>query len=222
MTTEHATDKTQIKRGRKRASYDIELAKAIIDDSLLCHIGQHLNGQTIVTPTCHWRDGDRLYWHGHIKARNVVGSDEQEVCINISQLDGLVLARSAFHHSVNYRSVTLFGKVQLVTDPEEKLIQLKKFIDKVSPHRWETLRPIHDKELMITSVAWIAIDEFSVKMRNAGVNDDEEDLNWPVWAGVMPIESQFLAPVVEKDCTNQTIPPTRPQALIGGKYKKES
>lgn len=215
MAANPASDRVQIKRGRKRANYDLDTAKQIIDDSLLCHIGQQVNGQTIVTPTCHWRDGDRLYWHGHIKARNVA---ENEVCINISQLDGLVLARSAFHHSVNYRSVTVFGKARLLIDPIDKLAQLKKFVEKISPGRWEQLRPIHEKELMITSVAWIPIEEASVKMRNEGVNDETEDLGWPVWAGVVPIESHFIPPVVEADCSNAEVVPKLPLAFTGGKY----
>lgn len=221
MATHQTNKKTQVKRGRKRASYDLDIAKRIIDDSLLCHVGQHIDGQTYVTPTCHWRDGDRLYWHGHIKARNVIGSEAQQVCINISQLDGLVLARSAFHHSVNYRSVTLFGNVQLVTDAEEKLVQLQKFVEKISPGRWQTLRPINEKEQMITSVAWIPIKEVSIKVRNEGVNDDVDDLNWPCWAGVIPIEQKFALPVIEEDCFSKTKSPTLPNAFQGGSYAQK-
>lgn len=187
--------RTTVKRGRKRALDDIEVAKAIIDDNLMCHVAQIKGDSPTVTPTCHWRDGDRLYWHGHAKAHNVIGSTEQDVCINICKLDGLVLARSAFHHSVNYQSITLFGKPELITDKAEKEAQLRKFVDKISPDRWQQLRPITEQELMITSVASIPIQEFSIKVRNEGVNDDIQDLSWPVWAGVIPVTQRLHARV---------------------------
>lgn len=192
MESQNTRARTEIQRGRKRGLTDLETAFDIIDDNLLCHVAQIRNGHPMATPTCHWRDGDKLYWHGHAKAFNVVGSKSQQVCINISQLDGLVMARSAFHHSVNYRSITLFGQPQLVVDETEKTRQLKKFVDKVSPGRWDKLRPINEKELMITSVAWIPIDEYSIKVRAEGVNDDEADIDWPVWSGVLPISKTFL------------------------------
>ncbi|ALS97440.1 pyridoxamine 5'-phosphate oxidase family protein [Lacimicrobium alkaliphilum] len=186
----HSSDapsaKTQVKRGRKRACYEPQRVRQIIDASLLCHVSQSIHGQPVVTPTCHWRDGDRLYWHGHAKARNV--SDGRAVCINICQLNGLVLARSAFHHSVNYQSVTLFGTPELVSDREEKLYQLERFVDKVSPGRWSQLRPVTEQELMLTAIAWVPISEASVKMRDEPPIDDEADYNWPVWAGVLPLE----------------------------------
>ena len=192
MATHQFREKTQIQRGRNRAVDDFDVAVDIIDDSLLCHVGQKRGDSVVVTPTCHWRDGDRLYWHGHAKAFNVIGAKTAEVCINISQLDGLVLAKSAFHHSVNYRSVTVFGQPTIVQCDAEKKQQLEKFIEKISPGRWPQLRPVTEKELMVTSVAWIPLDELSVKVRAEGANDDPSDLHWPAWAGVMPLEKQFL------------------------------
>lgn len=192
MTHSNHKPRTAVQRGRKRAIDDVQTAYDILDDSLLCHVAQMRNGHPVVTPTCHWRHNDRLYWHGHAKAFNVVGSQNAQVCINVSQLDGLVMARSAFHHSVNYRSVTVFGEPNIVEDDAEKSQQLQHFIEKVSPGRWQQLRPINEKELMITSVAWLPLDEFSVKVRSDGVNDDEADLDWPVWAGVIPIEKRVL------------------------------
>lgn len=217
MSTLNSTQKSQVKRGRPRANYDMEKAKAIIDDSLLCHVAQSIEGQPFVTPTCHWREGNRLYWHGHVKARNL-GEQGAPVCINISQLDGLVMARSAFHHSVNYRSVSLFGRVNLVTDEQEKLRQLEKFINKISPDRWDKLRPITAKELMITGIAWIEIDEGSIKYRAEGVNDDEADLDWPVWAGVLPIQPQFCTPVTEYNASQFDFP-QQPNVFTGVTYK---
>jgi nitroimidazol reductase NimA-like FMN-containing flavoprotein (pyridoxamine 5'-phosphate oxidase superfamily) len=208
LKTTNTSNRTQVKRGRARAVNDIDIAKQIIDDSLLCHVAQIRNGHPIVTPTCHWRDGNKLFWHGHAKAFNVVGSEQEDVCINISQLDGLVLARSAFHHSVNYRSVSIFGRPNLVTDDEQKAQQLQNFVEKISPGRWSLLRPINQKELLITSVAWIPLDELSVKMRNEGVNDDEADLNWPVWAGVVPVKQTMQAGVVENNDTHAAPEPS--------------
>jgi len=188
---QHTANKprTQVKRGRNRAVEDKNIAYDIIDDSILCHVAQTRDGFPLVTPTCHWRDGDKLFWHGHAKAFNVTGTQQTDICINISQLDGLVLAKSAFHHSVNYRSLTLFGTPTLVTDKMEKGQQLENFIEKVSPGRWSHLRPITEKELMVTAVAWLPIDEFSIKYRAEGVKDDKNDANWPVWSGVLPIQN---------------------------------
>ncbi|MBT1062355.1 pyridoxamine 5'-phosphate oxidase family protein [Bowmanella sp. Y26] len=185
------SQRTQVKRGRKRADYDPLLVKQIIDQSLLCHVAQIHEGYPVVTPTCHWRDGDMLYWHGHARARNVYASQGQSVCVNISQLDGLVLARSAFHHSVNYRSVTLFGVPQLIEDEVEKRRQLELFVERLSPGRWQQLRPINEQEMMLTAVVAIPINEASVKVRSAPPSDDDEDYGWPVWAGVMPIQRQW-------------------------------
>lgn len=188
-------DRTHVKRGRGRAVTDLDVAKQIIDDSLMCHVA-HIQKQNEhfypnVTPTCHWRDEDRIYWHGHAKAANVVGSQNSDVCINVAQLDGLVLARSAFHHSVNYRSVSIFGRPNIVNDDALKLAQLERFLNKISPERWAHLRPIKSSELNMTAIAWLPINECSIKIRACGVNDDEADLNWPVWAGVIPIQKQL-------------------------------
>lgn len=230
LSNGYQRQRTTVKRGKGRALDDKKVAYDIIDDNLMCHVAQikcdntqEASKQTypVVTPTCHWRDGNKLYWHGHAKAHNVVGSLNQTICINIARLDGLVLARSAFHHSVNYQSVTVFGQVNQVQDKAEKTRQLQKFIDKISPNRWHALRPILDKELMMTAVCWIPIDEYSIKRRATGVNDDVDDLSWPVWAGVVPIKSEFKALKRESDCvvkdTNDTpVLPSVYQSTIFG------
>lgn len=212
-TNDKRNERTYVKRGRGRAFNDIDIAKQILDDSLLCHVAHIQKRQNTpsdgsiddlypkATPTCHWRDGDRIYWHGHAKAANVVGNGKWDVCINVAQLDGLVLARSAFHHSVNYRSVTIFGKPTLVQDESAKRIQMEKFLEKVSPGRWPKLRPIKTSEINMTSIAWLPLSEYSLKLRAEGVNDDEADLNWPVWAGVIPIQKQFC----KEQCENNSV-----------------
>ncbi|EXJ11237.1 pyridoxamine 5'-phosphate oxidase family protein [Nitrincola nitratireducens] len=183
------TDKTRVKRGPKRADYSIERIHQIIDASLLCHVSQCVEGQPFITPTCHWRQGDYLYWHGHSHARNL--SVGQPVAVNICQLDGLVMARSAFHHSINYRSVTLFGIPELVTDKQEQTESLRWFVDKISPERWAQLRPMTETELKATGIVRLKIQEASCKVRAAPPVDDADDYEWPVWAGVIPLEKRW-------------------------------
>ncbi len=208
------TDLSQVKRGPNRATYDKQTALNIIDSSLMCHVGQTREGQVFVTPTCHWRDGDYLYWHGHSKARNVKGPIDapEKVCINISQLDGLVMARSAFHHSVNYRSVTLFGVPEWIEDHEEKRRQFEIFLEKVSPGRWTQLRPVNDTEIKATGLVRIKIEEASVKFRAEPPIDDPEDKNWPVWAGVIPLEKSWGEAEQDPIQTSQFDLPTNPNA----------
>ena len=198
------TQTSHVKRGPGRASYDRDHLNRIIDESLLCTVAQSVDDQPFATPTCHWREGDYLYWHGHAKARNLAPG--QPVCINIMQMDGLVLARSAFHHSVNYRSATLFGTAEAVTDPDEKARQLHIFLDKISPDRWDALRPMTDNELKATGLSRILISEASCKMRAEGVNDEAADEDWPVWAGVMPLEKRWGEPVQEKQQVGLSLP----------------
>lgn len=191
------SDKSKVRRGAKRASYDKALMIEILDASLMCHVAQIINDQPFVTPTCHWRDGDYFYWHGLSSARNVAQAAATPVSINIALLDGLVMARSAMHHSVNYRSVTLFGTPEAVTDDAEKTRQLKIFVDKVSPNRWEQLRPMTEQELKATGIVRIPITEASAKVRAEPPIDDKEDYNWPVWAGVIPLSRKWETPEMD-------------------------
>ena len=144
--------------------------------------------EVFVTPTCHWRDGDYLYWHGHSKARNVKGPiDAQEkVCINISQLDGLVMARSASPPFSKLSLGDLIWRARAGRRERREIRQFKIFLDKVSPGRWEALRPVNDQEIKATGVVRIKIDEASVKMRAEPPVDDPADNDWPIWAGVIP------------------------------------
>lgn len=215
MSESLETPLSKVKRGPNRASYDKAKALDIIDASLMCHIAQVKDGQAFVTPTCHWREGDYFYWHAHSKARNVKGpiDEPQKVCINISLLDGLVMARSAMHHSVNYRSVTLFGVPELIEDKDEKVRQFKIFLDKVSPGRWEQLRPINDNEIKATGLVRIKIEEASVKFRGEPPVDDPEDYNWPVWAGVIPLERKWSPPQTDPAQQEEYIAATPPNAF---------
>ncbi len=188
------TPQSKVKRGRLRASYDRELINSIIDEALVAYVGLIMDGRPFVLPTSHWRDGDRIYWHGASSGRMTAGVTGQPVCLTLALLDGLVFARSAFHHSVNYRSVMLFGQPELITDPHEKSRQLEIFIDRIAPGRWPQLRPMQSKELKATGIMSMPIDEGSAKVRAAPPGDDEPDYDWPVWAGVLPLERRWGQP----------------------------
>jgi hypothetical protein len=193
MSQNKVTARTQIKRGLKRAEYDVDKVHAIIDEALICHVGFLVKGQPLVIPTCHWRDGNKIYWHAHSKAQNVNAPESTETCMTITLLDGLVMARSAFNHSVNYRSVMIFGQPQDITDAAEKQRQLKLMVDKFSPERWDQLRPITDIEVKATGVLMMDLDEVSCKVRSGPAVDEPEDVSWPVWAGVLPMTTEFGA-----------------------------
>lgn len=207
------TAKSKVKRGAKRATYDKQKVLDILDTSLICNVAQSIEGQPFVVPTCHWRDGDFFYWHGLSTARNVKHGVAQPVCINVTLLDALVMARSAMHHSVNYRSVTLFGTPEAITDEQEKERLLNVFLDKVSPGRWDSLRPISQQELKATGLVRIPINEASAKIRAEPPVDDEEDYDWPVWAGLIPMQKQWGLAVKDPKQSQNYEEPNRPDAF---------
>ncbi len=182
------SERTRVKRLGDRGAYDAETINAILDAGLLAHVGYVIDGAPYVTPTAHWREGDYVYWHGSSASR-MLRSLEGGVaaCIAVSHLDGLVLARSAFHHSVNYRSVMAFGLAEKVEDPAHKEAALRAFTDRIAPGRWDALRPVTAQELKATSVLRLKLDEASAKVRTGMPSDDEADIGWPVWAGVLPL-----------------------------------
>jgi nitroimidazol reductase NimA-like FMN-containing flavoprotein (pyridoxamine 5'-phosphate oxidase superfamily) len=188
------TARTRIRRLPKRAHYDRATVHAVLDAGVLCHVGYVIDGQPYVTPTCHWRHGDRLYWHGSSASR-MLRHLKQGVpaCVTVSHLDGFVLARSGFHHSINYRSVMALGRAQLVPD-DAKADALEDFVERLFPGRWDELRPPTAQELKATTVLWMDLDEVSAKVRAGPPVDDEEDYALPVWAGVLPVTSGFGSP----------------------------
>jgi nitroimidazol reductase NimA-like FMN-containing flavoprotein (pyridoxamine 5'-phosphate oxidase superfamily) len=210
MSQHKPTPRTRIKRGLKRAVYDVDKVNAIIDEALICHVGFLVKGQPLVIPTCHWREGNKIYWHAHSKAQNVNAPEANETCLTITLLDGLVMARSGFNHSVNYRSVMVFGQPQNITDSAEKQRQLKLMIDKFSPGRWGQLRPITDIEVLATGVLMMDLDEVSCKVRNGPAVDEPEDVSWPVWAGVLPIVANFKPAQANPDTQQEFTEPTLP------------
>ncbi|ACK54660.1 MULTISPECIES: pyridoxamine 5'-phosphate oxidase family protein [Thauera] len=201
--------RTRVRRLPERAHYDADTIAAIVDAAMLCTVAFQLDGAVHAIPTIHWREGGHLYLHGAKASRMLKALTEGEACVTIALADGLVLARSAMHHSMNYRSVVVYGRFEAVTEPAHKLASLRAFIDGLYPGRWDTLRPITEKELNATSVLRIALDEASAKVRDWGVKDDEEDLDWPVWAGVIPLRTLAGEPVTEPDSVARSVPPTR-------------
>ena len=182
------TKRNKVKRLHERGSYDHEGVHAILDAAALCHVAYVIEGQPYCTPTTHWREGTRLFWHGSSASRMLRSqADGLPVCVTVSHLDGLVLARCGFNHSVNYRSVLCFGTARIVEAPEEKAAAVRAMIERFYPGRDEALRPMTAKELKATSVIGMDIEEASAKIRAKGNVDEPEDLSVPVWAGVIPI-----------------------------------
>ena len=195
MTDYTPTDMTRVKRSHERGHYDQATVHAILDASPLCHVGYILDGRPAVTPTLQWREGNHVYWHGSSASRMLRRSEGMDVCLTVSLMDGLVLARSAFHHSANYRSVMIYGMATKITDPDAKTQHLKTFVDTVYPDRWDTLRPMTGQELKATMILSLPIDEVSAKIRTGDPSDDEADYELPIWAGTLPITQVIGAPI---------------------------
>jgi uncharacterized protein len=181
------TDRTKLRRLAERGSFDRATANAIIDEAYLAHVGFVIDGQPRVLPMTFGRDGEVLYLHGAVGNAMLRASSGTEVCVTITLLDGLVLARSAFHHSMNYRSVVLLGAAEKVESEEEKRRAFDVIVDHVLPGRSQVARPSNPSELRTTLVLRLPIDEASVKVRSGGASDDDEDLDLPVWACVVPL-----------------------------------
>ena len=189
------SERVRVKRVHERSAHDRATIDAILDAAPVAHVGYVVGGQPFVTPTLQWREGDRVYWHGSAASRMLGAADGADVCVTVTLIDGIVLARSAFHHSVNYRSVMLIGRASLVTDPAEKEARLKAFIDGLFPGRWAILRPVTARELRATSVLSIPISEASAKVRIGPPKDDEEDYALEIWAGVLPLRLETQTPI---------------------------
>ncbi|MBT3478167.1 MAG: pyridoxamine 5'-phosphate oxidase family protein [Candidatus Marinimicrobia bacterium] len=182
------TERTRVKRIPERGHYDKQTIYSIIDEAIYCHVGINHNDSPVVIPTIHARKDDTLFIHGSAASRLLKSvQSENNMCVTITLLDGIVLARSAFHHSLNYRSVVIFGNGKIVEDADEKGHALKIVTDHLIPGRWEDARQPNQKELDATTVISISLQEASAKIRKGPPGDEEEDYALPVWAGVMPI-----------------------------------
>ena len=195
------SDRTRIVCEPQRAVYDRELIYKILDEGFVCHVGFTADGQTFVIPTMYARVGDALYFHGSAASRMLRGvSTGLNVCITVTLADGLVLARSVFNHSMNYRSAVALGNASIVDESEEKLDALRAFTEKILPGRWSDARQPNEKELKATSILRLPLTEISAKVRTGGVEDDAEDYALPVWAGVVPLRLVADAPVRDERC----------------------
>ena len=198
MTTLTPTPRTRVRRLPRRASYERDVVHAILDEALVCHVGFVDGGQPFVLPTIHARVDDALYLHGSAASRMLRGlADGVPVCITVTLVDGIVLARSAFHHSMNYRSVVILGVATEVLGAAERLRALEAIVEHVAPGRWPAVRPPNERELKATSVLRLSIVEASAKIRTGGPLDDAEDLGWPCWAGHVPLRLVPLAPIAD-------------------------
>lgn len=216
------TPRTAVRRMPSRGSYDRETIHAILDEAITCHVGFVDDGLPCVIPSIHTRVGERLYLHGSLGSRMLRHLAEgPTVCVTVTLVDGLVLARSAFHHSMNYRSVVVFGRASAVTDPQEKLAALKALVEHIVPGRTAEVRPPSDKELAGTMVVSLPIDESSAKARVGPPKDDDEDYALPVWAGVIPMSLRAGAPVDDPRLTPGIVAPryvahyARPTSIPG-------
>lgn len=198
------TARTRVVREPDRGVYDRETLNSILDEGFLCHIGFVADAQPYVIPTSYGRDGDVLYVHGSAASRMLRNLTQGiPVCITVTLLDGLVMARSIFNHSMNYRSVVILGTATLVDDPEEKLKALRTLSEHILPKRWDDVRPPNQKELKATSALRIPIDEFSAKVRTGPPIDDEPDYSYPTWAGVIPLEMRSGTPIRDERCQHE-------------------
>jgi nitroimidazol reductase NimA-like FMN-containing flavoprotein (pyridoxamine 5'-phosphate oxidase superfamily) len=193
--------RTRVVREPQRAVYDREVVYQILDEGFLCHVGFVADGQPFVIPTSYGHDGDVLYIHGSAASRMLRNlAQGLPVCVTVTLLDGLVLARSVFNHSMNYRSVVILGTATLVGDPAEKLAALRALSEHIIPGRWEDARQPNEKELKATSVLRLPINEFSAKVRVGPAVDDEEDYSFPTWAGVIPLEMTVGTAIRDERC----------------------
>ena len=191
------TERTQVKRRAMRGVYDKPQVHAILDQGVICHVGFVINGQPFVIPTAYARSGEQVYIHGAPASRLMrpVQGQEMDLCLTVTLVDGLVLARSAFHTSINYRSVVVLGKARHITDPAEKREALRCVTNHVIPGRWEQAKQPSDQDIKGTSVLALPLEEVSAKIRTGPPVDDEEDYALPIWGGVVPVVQSFGEPI---------------------------
>lgn len=192
------TNRTKVKRLPKRAAYERETIYKILDEAFVCHVGFAIDEQPFVIPTLYARREDNLIIHGSAASRMMKNlATEIDVCVTVTLIDGLVLARSAFHHSINYRSIVAFGKAKIISDEQEKFDALHLFTEKIVPERWSEIRPPNATELKATTVLSLPLNEASAKIRAGNPVDDEDDYEMNVWAGVLPLRMEKGEPVAD-------------------------
>ena len=207
------TPVNRVKRLHERGSYDHAKIHALLDASMLCHVAYVIDGQPYCTPTLFWREGTRLYWHGSSASRMLRNQSEGEpVCLTVSHLDSLVLARCGFNHSVDYRSVMAFGRARMIEEPDEKAGALIAMVDRFYPGRTATLRKSTTQEIKATRVIGMEIEQASAKVRAKGIGDEEEDYALPIYAERIPVHTILGAP---EPCARLMLGVERPEGLAG-------
>lgn len=211
------TQRTRLRRRPQRGAYDEATIFGILDAAVLAHVGYVADGQPLVTPTAFWREGRRLLWHGSAGSRALRAQAQGlPVCVTVSHVDGFVLGRSGFAHSLLYRSVMAFGRTQPLEDRAAKRRAMDAFIERLYPGRTLELRPVHDVELDMIAVISMEIEEASAKIRGGGVNEKEEDLEAPGWAGVIPVQTRLAERQTDARIAPQTAPPASLQLYTQG------
>jgi uncharacterized protein len=212
------TERTTLKRLPQRGSFERQQINEILDEGLVCHVGFVSNGQPFVIPTGYARVGDMLIIHGSQASRMLRQLGQGiDVCVTVTLIDGLVLARSAFHHSMNYRSVVVFGHATVIEDREEKMAALEALSEHIIPGRWDEVRGPNDRELQLTTVLAIQLTEASAKVRTGPPVDDEADYDLPVWAGVIPLQM-----VANKPTADPRLEPNTPTPRYAIDYRRTS
>ena len=211
ITKKELPKHAQIRVG-KRAHYDAETVHAILDYGLVAHVGFVIDGRPMVIPMAYARVGDIIYIHGAKAARIIKANASVPACLTVTHIDGLVVARSAFHHSVNYRSVVVHGQLRAVTDDQEKLNALIEVTNHLLPGRWDEVREMTDKEFKATGVLALEIEAATAKIRSGAPVDDDEDYDLEIWAGILPIESIAGSPIVDAGCEDMPVPSSVPLA----------
>jgi nitroimidazol reductase NimA-like FMN-containing flavoprotein (pyridoxamine 5'-phosphate oxidase superfamily) len=205
MSAPTVTERTRVKRHPERAVYNKPEIEAILDEGYICHVAFVVDQQPHLIPTAYGRAGNQMYIHGSA-ASHMLRSLAQgvDVCVTVTLVDGFVLARAAFRHSLNYRSVVVFGRARLVTDPREKMEALRCFTNHLVPGRWEQVRPPSEREMMLTSVLALSLDEAVAKARTGPPMDSEEDITTGTWAGVIPLITRPGKAIADRHVVEQT------------------
>ena len=207
------TDKNKIRQGRKRAVFDREALYQILDEARVVHVGFSTDEQTYVIPMLGWRVNNTLYIHGSNSSRMIKAlTTGINCCVTATIVDGMVLSKSAFHHSTNYRSAVVFGAFRTVSDPAEINESLQLFVESITPGRWQDVRPPSANELKATSILAIELEEVSVKIRTGGPNEDKKDLDIPVWSGEMVMKQSVVELVPDEHCAADTPEPDYSEA----------
>lgn len=208
LVAQPATAPTRVRRFPKRGRYDRSTIASILDAGIMCHLAFIYEGAPACMPMLYWHDAEHIYVHGSRSSRLMTAVAGQSVCVTVTHLDGLVLTRSAFHHSANYRSVCVFGIAQRIDGERERQDQLRAMMERLFRGRWSSLRPVRRKELNATRILAIPLSVASAKVRTGPPDEDPSDLTWPVWGGVIPLVTSLGAPIADAAAASQMVVPT--------------